>query len=311
MSLYWNISFVIIGIGFLVKGADWLVEGSIGTALRFHVSALFVGLTIVAFGTSSPELAASLTAAAKGGGDIVMGNIIGSNICNVALILGAASLFNPIHITEQSVRHTIPFMIFCSFLLFFVFMTIGFGRITGIVFIALFVIFNIHSFKNDKKNSSTEEYTEADASFYKLSGLIIIGLVLLGGGANLFLRGAVGIAKEFGISEGIIALTLIAIGTSLPELFLSVVAAYRGNSDIVIGNVIGSNISNILLVVGCTSIICPFEVSHDFMTKGFPFLLVSSISMYPIAKKSRVITKSCGIVFLLCYIVYIVFLASG
>jgi len=311
MSLYGNIFFVIIGIGFLVKGADWLVEGSIGTALRFRVSALFVGLTIVAFGTSSPELAASLTAAAKGGGDIVMGNIIGSNICNIALILGTASIFNPIHISEQSIRHTIPFMIFCSFLLLFMFITIGFGRITGIVFIALFVIFNVHSFKNDKNNVSPDEYTETKASLYKLSGLIIIGLVFLGGGANLFLRGAIGIAKELKISEGIIALTLIAIGTSLPELFLSVVASYKGNSDIVIGNVVGSNISNILLVIGCTSIICPFEVSRDFLTKGFPFLLVSSISMYPIAKKNRVITKSCGIVLLLCYIVYVVFLASG
>jgi len=311
MGLYRNIFFVIIGISFLVKGADWLVEGSIGTALRFRVSALFIGLTIVAFGTSSPELAASLTAAASGGGDIVMGNIIGSNICNLLLILGAASLFNPIHVTEQSVRHSIPFMVFCSFLVFFMFMTIGFGRITGIVFITLFVIFNIHSFKNDKKNSDIDEYTETETSLYKLSGLIILGLIFLGGGADLFLRGAIGIAKEFDISEGIIALTLIAIGTSLPELFLSLVASYKGNSDIVIGNVIGSNISNILLVIGCTSIICPFEVSIGFLTNGFPIFLVSSISIYAIAKKSRVISKSYGIVFLICYIVYVFFLALG
>ncbi len=303
--MFWITNSLIIAVGvlLLVKGADWLVDGGVGMAYHFNLTPMFIGLTIVAFGTSSPELAASLTASLHGQGNIVIGNIVGSNICNIGLILGVAAILKPVEIKTQTIKLDIPVMLGASVIFFCIFLLGRFSRLSGMVIIVLFVAFNIYLFRISREPS--EEVEKKEATTAKLLGLTTLGLICLGIGAKIFLHGAVSVARALSISNAVIALTLIALGTSLPELFISGIASYKGKHEIVVGNIVGSNISNILLVVGITAVISPFDVSRYFLYGAFPCMIAFSVLFYVIARKYQVISRLSGVFIIACYFAYI------
>lgn len=265
---------LLIGLVFLIKGADWLVSGASALARRFRIPELVIGLTIVSFGTSAPELVVNSFAAFQNHPDIVLGNIIGSNNFNLFLILGIAGLILPLSVQSTTVWKEIPFSLLAALVLLILAndQWIGHGsdvlsRTDGVILLLFFVIFWIYLFKQVKKERLNPQ-TEPDASHmdkWKMDGLILGGLVLLVIGGKLIVNSAVTIARHYQISEQIIGLTIIAAGTSLPELATSVVAAIRRNNDIAVGNVIGSNIFNIFFILAISSLIRPisFDVSFN------------------------------------------------
>jgi len=263
-----TISLLVAGFILLAKGGDFLVDGSSSIAKHFNVSELVIGLTVVSFGTSAPELLVNIMASFTGSTDIALGNVIGSNICNTLLILGAAGLITPIAVQRGTVWREIPFALFISIILalllnnFFI-TDPGEGSLSrgdGIILLILFALFIYYIYKisvsgNDVGAAGIEEEGIKEAGLFKSVLLILIGLAGLIGGGRLVVTGAVEIATELGVSQALIGLTIVAVGTSLPELFASVMATYRGKPDIAIGNVVGSNIFNILLVLGISSTI--------------------------------------------------------
>ncbi len=259
---------LIIGIALLVKGADWLVDGSSSLAKKLGVSSLVIGLTVVAFGTSMPELVVNIFSAITGKGDVAFGNIVGSSIANILLILGAAGIFMTVKVQHSTTWKEIPFSLLAALaLLSFSASPILngkeaiIGRSEGIVFLLFFCIFLYYVFEMTKKSHETFESLKVHkGSVLKSAGLIILGLAGLYLGGKWTIDGAVFLARLAGVSEYMIGLTIVAIGTSLPELFTSVIAAWKGDSDLAVGNVVGSNIFNIFLVLGITSIITPLSV---------------------------------------------------
>ena len=310
-----------LGLAMLLAGANYLVESSVAIAQRAKLSNFVIGLTIVGIGTSSPELLISLSSALEGHGDISLGNVVGSNICNVLLILGVTALIKPFSIERNTLKRDIPFNIFTSIFmvallaidpLFFGTKGYALSRIDGILFI---LIFSWYMFYTVKANKAQEEYEESASS--SLSGkplwlaisiaAVSLGVLLIGG--DLFLESAVTLAKSWGMSEAVISLTIVAIGTSLPELVTSVIAAVKGNAQLALGNVLGSNIFNILLILGVSSIISPFEIV-GFSTVDFAMLLAVAIMVYISAftlGKMRVIRTE-GFLFVTVYIAYTVYL---
>ncbi|MBN2263831.1 MAG: calcium/sodium antiporter [Prolixibacteraceae bacterium] len=265
---------VIIGFACLIFGANWLVDGASALAKKYKVSDLAIGLTIVAFGTSAPEMVVNLIGSAKGYSDIVFGNIIGSNNFNLFIILGLSGLIYPISVQSSTAWKEIPISLFVAcILLFFVndFIFAGVGtlsRIDGLILLALFFLFLYYVFLQ-MKNDSTLKTEVVEKSNLKIWGLVIIGLAGLIVGGQLVVTNSVNIASELGVSEKIIGLTIVAAGTSLPELLTSVVAALKKNSDIAIGNVIGSNVFNVLLILSLSGIIRPIDYNPNFNTDLF------------------------------------------
>ena len=298
---------IVIGVGFLVKGADWLVDGGAGIALKSGVSHLVVGLTVVAFGTSAPELTASLVAALKGSGDICFGNIVGSNVANIALILGMTALLRPVVVNRALVRWEIPFMIAISALIWYIGFFNKAERIYGIVLLALFVWYVIHCIQSPPAPVGVDD-EKAMRSYTFLSFLVLLGIGGLVIGGRLFVDGAQNISRELGVSEAVIGLTVVSVGTSLPELATSVVAALKGHSDISLGNIIGSNIFNILLVIGTTSTLLPFTISRDrFLTVvGLPFMMGLSVILWPISYSGTRINRIEGGFFFAVFCMYTV-----
>ena len=257
------------GLVVLIAGAEVLVRGAAGLALRMGIPALIVGLTIVAFGTSSPELVVCIKDTLNGSGQLALGAVIGSNICNVLLILGVSGLIAPIAIHRDLFKLDLPVMIFSSFLLAGLLAMGGLTRITGAILLLLLGSYIFLTIRNAKRNAAISKdaalvHEEEDiaehgskAPVWALLIMILLGPVLLSFGADLLLQGGRNIATQFGVSEAVIGLTLVAFGSSLPELATAIVAAIRRNPDIVVGNVIGSNIFNVLCVLGCSSVV-PF-----------------------------------------------------
>ncbi len=298
--------FIVIGAVFLVKGADLLVDGGAGIALKSGVSQLVVGLTVVAFGTSAPELAASLVAAFNGAGDICFGNVVGSNVANIALILGVTALIRPVEVNTSLVRWEMPFLAGISILT----MVIGYfgdaNRLAGAVLLALFIIYLIHCIKSPPVPMEVEDDSAQKSNVF-LTGMVIAGVVGLGLGGWLFVEGAREIARMFGVSEAVIGLTVVALGTSLPELVTSAIAAVKGHSDLCLGNIVGSNIFNILLVIGATASIRPFAISPDRYLElvGMPLMLVLAVILLPLALSGKKISHIEGAVLFAVYIAYI------
>lgn len=261
------LQFFIIVLGFvlLIKGADWLVNGASKLARKHRISDLAIGLTIVAFGTSAPELVVNVIASIQGHQGIVFGNIIGSNNFNLFVILGITGLITPLVVRSSTVWREIPISFLAVFLLFLLSNGLFWGqqtllsRIDGLLLLAMFGLFLFYVSKQLKWDNADQPTTAGDTSDLKLSGLIIAGLLLLVLGGRLVVTGAVAVASRLGISETIIGLTIVAAGTSLPELVTSVVAATKKNIDIAVGNIIGSNIFNIFLILGVSSLIRPVE----------------------------------------------------
>ncbi len=265
-----SIILVLVGFVLLIKGADWMVNGSTSLAKKYKIPDLAIGLTIVAFGTSAPELVVNTVASFEGHSDIVLGNIIGSNNFNLFAILGIVGLIFPIAVQSTTVWKEIPISLVAAivFLLlgngYLIYNDFGLSRMDGMLFLLLFSLFLFYIYKQMKSDSTTSETTTIDASNLKIGSLIILGLVGLVIGGKLIVDNAVSIASTLGVSEKVIGLTIIAAGTSLPELMTSVVAALKKNSDIAIGNIIGSNIFNIFLILGVSSLVRPIEYSSAF-----------------------------------------------
>ncbi|MFC1490401.1 calcium/sodium antiporter [Candidatus Latescibacterota bacterium] len=294
------------GAVLLVKGADMLVDGGVGIALRSGVSPLVVGLTIVAFGTSAPELTVSLTAAFNGSVDLCFGNVVGSNIANIALILGVTALLSPVAVNKNLIKWEIPFMLIISAITLYVGYTRVAGLIIGILFLSLFAYYIFHCFKSNTETPEVDE-NKSHKSYTVLIFMVLVGIIGLALGGKLFVDGAKKIATLLGVSEAVIALTVVAFGTSLPELFTSVIASFRKQSDISLGNIVGSNIFNILLVLGATATIRPFEISTDpYMDYvGLPFMMIAAFLLVPFALAGRTISRIEGAVFLILYCISI------
>lgn len=283
MELASAIGLLIVGFVVLIKGADFLVDGASAIAKRFNISDMIIGLTIVSFGTSAPELVISIGAAMKGESALVMGNVLGSNIYNICLILGAAGLIYPLTVQTATVRKELPFSLFIVVLLFVLANdTMIFGstenlisHIDGIILLIFFggFLYYIYNSAKSSKGSLIEEEIQ-HMPFPKSALLVVGGLVGLIWGGDLVVTNAKFLAEKLGMTERIIGLTVIAIGTSLPEFATSVVAALKKNSDIAIGNVVGSNIFNILLVLGCSATVSPKITSFDIASNFDIYFLI-------------------------------------
>lgn len=261
---------LVLGLIVLIKGADWLVDGAGGLARRFRISELAIGLTIVAFGTSAPELVVNTYAAFQGHEDIVFGNVIGSNNFNLFIILGVAGLITPLTVQSSTVSKEIPVSLGAAILLYFLANAFPgsdtplLAQIDGAILLVLFVLFLYYVYRQLKTVPDSQSTTEKSVSNRRVWGFIIIGLAGLLLGGRLVVSNAVVIAESLGISQKVIGLTIVAAGTSLPELATSVVAAFKKNIDIAVGNIIGSNIFNIFFILGCSASIRPLHYDPAF-----------------------------------------------
>lgn len=307
------------GFYLLIKGADILVEGASSLAKRLKVSDLVIGLTIVALGTSAPELAVNISASYKGQTGIAISNVLGSNIANILLILGVSSIIRNVTVKENTVWKEIPFSLLAAIIVFLQANDVFFGagtknqisRNDGLEMLAFFIIFLYYIFSIAKEeNIFEDEIPKLQLSLGKSIIYIIIGLILLPLGSDWVVNGAVRVAKFFGISEAYIGLTIVAIGTSLPEMATSIVAAYKKNSDISIGNVVGSNIFNVFLILGISSVIRPLEFSTKNNVDVVMTVLATLILIFSLfVGKKHEVERSQGILFLLIYIIYLIFRA--
>ena len=308
-------SILIIGFAVLIKGADWLVKGGSSIAKRFGISSIVIGLTIVAFGTSAPELLVNVMASINGSSEIVVGNVLGSNIANTLLILGVAAIILPLAIRRGTVLIQVPLSLLAVVVLGVVANDIlidgGIGnfitRIDGIIMLLFFAIFIYYTFSIAKVKGEPEEVLKY--SFSKSIFLILGGMIGLGFGGHFVVSSAVNIAKLFNVSESLIALTIISIGTSLPELATSVIAALKKNPDIAVGNVIGSNIFNIFWVLGFSAVIRPVVfipvLNFDVL---FVIFITILLFVYMFVGKRNVIEKWQGASLATLYVTYIVYL---
>lgn len=303
-----------IGLIILLAGAEFLVSSSSKVAFRFGLSPVLIGITIVAFATSAPEIAVSVDAALAGESTMAIGNVLGSNVANILLILGLSALLSPVLISKRIIRLDIPIMIGITLLVYVLSLDQLISTLDGIILLIVFTAFMIFQIKQAKKEKLLEKNKPDNEIIHKSLWVQIIwfllGLALLVGGANLLVDNGVIIARTWGLSELVIGLTIIAIGTSLPEVATSVLAAYRGEQDLSVGNVIGSNIFNLLLVLGLSSIISStgIEVPRSSLVFDFPFLIAVSIACIPIFFTGFEIARWEGGVFIGYYIAYLSYL---
>jgi len=297
------------GLIFLITGGDILLKGSVSLAGHLKISKLVVGVVIVSLGTSAPELFVSVKAALSGHPDIAIGNVIGSNISNIALILGFTALLIPIHVKKKSISFDWSVMMFGSVLLLIFILNLKLQFFEGLIFVVLIIAYIFKSIyfsrKENKKSNATNEIPKYN--IYISIIFVIVAFVGLVIGANLLVRGGVGIARDFGVSERVISVSIIAFGTSLPELATSIVAATRKEIDIFIGNIIGSNIFNLLAILGITSMLKTINVNPLILKFDIYYLLFVSILLllFMIPLNKGVITRWKGLIFILVYCLYI------
>ena len=302
------VQILLLAVGFfmLVKGADWFVDGSAGIAKKLGIPQLVIGLTIVAMGTSAPEAAVSINASLKANSGIAIGNVVGSNILNILIILGISALLSTIAIQKSTMRYEMPYMIFVTIILIVLGMTGSYvTRMEGVILWILFLAYLAYLFYLAK--SGIEEESVEDRSTLKLLLYMIGGGVIVVWGSDITVDSATAIAQMIGLSERFIGLTIVALGTSLPELVTSVVAAKKGNADIAIGNIVGSNIFNILFVIGTAALISPVLYDPAFLFDGI-IAVLAGVLLWVSVLKTKSLRKPWGIVFLLCYGAYLVYL---
>ncbi len=301
---------LLAGLALLIYGADLLVKGASRIAAGFGISPLVIGLTVVAFGTSSPEMAISVSSAWKGEADIAVGNVVGSNIFNVLFILGVSALITPLLVSKQLVKIDVPLMIGASVAAFLLSMDGSIVFWEGAVLFAGIIGYCILAIRVGKASGETGEAVEGSERTWVNLGLIAVGLVLLVLGSRWLVGAAVEIATAMGVSELVIGLTIIAAGTSLPEVATSVTAAIRGQRDIAVGNVVGSNIFNILAVLGLTAMVAPggLTVSQAAINFDFPVMLAVAVACLPIFFVGYTIQRWEGALFLFYYVAYTAFL---
>lgn len=308
-----GIQLALLAVGFvlLVKGADWFVDGASKVAERFGIPQLVIGLTIVAIGTSLPEAAVSVSAALKGSAEITIGNVLGSNIMNVLLILGVTSVITPIAVQRSTVRYEIPFVIVVSVIL----MEIGYkdntvGRVDGLILWGLLICYMIYLLLIARKGEGTQEQNEEEDKpmpVWKMILLIVAGALMIVLGSDVAVDAATALARIFGMSERLIGLTIVAFGTSLPELVTSATAAVKGKADIAVGNIVGSNVFNILFVVGTSALITPVAYSGNFFVDSIMCIATAALLWVLVVKNKR-LGRAGGACMLACYAAYFVYL---
>ena len=319
---HFSMTFILLILGFilLVVGAELLVRGASRLAVIVRISPLVIGLTVVAFGTSSPELAVSLKAAFANSSDISLGNVVGSNIFNILFVLGISSLFLPLFVSQQLVRLDVPLMIIASVLVLILGLDGNIGRVDGLLLftgIIAYIVFLIKKSRKEKTEIVEEYKLEYGDNIIKpkrkipmFIGSIVAGLVLLVLGSHLLVDSSVIIARYFNVSKLLIGLTIIAVGTSLPELATSVIATLKGERDIAVGNVIGSNIFNLLAILGLAGLLSPngINVSETALSFDLPFMIAVAVACLPIFFTGYIISRWEGGLFLAYYFVYIIYL---
>ncbi|MCB1665621.1 MAG: calcium/sodium antiporter [Pseudomonadales bacterium] len=308
LTLVWFVT----GLLILMGGAESLVRGSSALALRLGVTPLVIGLTVVAFGTSSPELAVSIESALKGSSSIALGNVIGSNVANIGLILGVTAMIRPMKVQPSLLKEQIPLMIVMSFIIWFMASDGHIGFFDGIVLTLALSGFLYHSYRICKDKGEEDGDLPDDVMTLKdktwfCALLIVLGLAGLIGGGMLFVNSAVEIARLFEVDEAIIGLTIVAIGTSMPELATSVVAAIRKQSDIAIGNIVGSNIFNLLAILGIASLIRPLS-SAGIRHGDYLVMIAFAVILLPMAWSGRTLSRPEGTVLLLGYLAYMAYI---
>jgi cation:H+ antiporter len=300
-----NAILAVVGLALLCFGGNWLVSGGVNIAKKFRISNLVIGMTIVAYGTSTPELAASVAAAGEHSA-IILGNIVGSNIANVGMVIGIAAILVPLAVRKSVLKKEIPIMLGVSVLLVLISIDGEISQYDGILLLGGLGVFAIYTFKDviKQRNDNFEKTDQNKKNIYlKSIGLIGLGIGLLYIGAILTVDNAVILAKEFGLSEKIIGLTVIAIGTSLPELITSIIAIRKGHTDIGIGNIIGSNIYNILMIMGVGATLGGVIISPDVYV-DYAIMILFSLSLL-IALKTGIINRAMGIYLAIGYVVYL------
>jgi cation:H+ antiporter len=297
---------LLIGLILLCIGSSLLVEGSASTAVMFAVRPVIVGLTIVSFATSAPELLVSLVAAVKGSGGISLGNILGSNVINIALVLGISAIIKPVSIKNQIIKIEIPYMILISCIFWLLCMDSYIGHTDGFILIALLIVFLIYGVTTAKEKGDTSKSVQPSLShILKNAVFIILGIIMLAYGANFVVTEAINIAQKIGLSQTFIGISVVALGTSLPELATSAVAAARGESDISVGNVVGSNLFNICLVMGVVGVFNPMSIDKNLHYFQFPCMIFICFVLGYVAFINQGIGKKMGSLFVLLFFVYI------
>ena len=313
MNIVWAVLLLVGGLVILAKSAELLVTGAVSLAKWLGVSPLIIGLTIVAMGTSAPEVAASIAAVAKGMGDVAIGNVYGSNIANLALVGGLAALIRPLMVRGRILQREMPVMLAVALLLWPVLHNLSISRAESILLLALFIMLILATVylarKEEHKSIRTQEHESIRVQKSVL--FIVIGLAGLTLGAKMTVDGAVFIGRKAGLSEAVIGLTIIAVGTSLPELMTCVVAAVKGHHDISIGNLVGSNVFNTLLVVGTAGVIRPFTIGARLAGVDYWVMIVVSAGFMVMALIGRrVIGRAAGALLLSGYVAYVVYLLA-
>ena len=306
-----NIIWMIAGIALVLWGADRLTDGAVAIAERMHISQMVIGLTIVAMGTSMPEFFVSFMSALKDTPDMAVGNVVGSNIFNTLLIVGCAALVTPIMILPATVKKDIPFAMVASVALLLMCLDGNISRIDAVVLLVLFAVFMYITLKGAKENEQSMQQTSAKGGKPFMSVVwIFVGLVCLVFGSNLFVDAATVIARQLGVSDAVIGLTIIAGGTSFPELATSVVSARKGQSGIAIGNVLGSNVFNILLILGITGVMSPMTL-QGITTVDLTMLVVSMVMLWLFSFTKYTLARWEGAVLTIVFIGYMSYLVMG
>lgn len=319
-SMPLNIVLLVIGVIIVLKGADWLTDGAVSVASRAGVSQMVIGLTIVAMGTSMPELCVSLVSAIKGTSDLAVGNVVGSNIFNTLLIVGCSAMVAPVVVRRQTVRKDFPFAVAASALMLIFALDNDISRADSLCLLVGFAIFLFVTLRGAKAGSSDDGAQGAEAignnesSAHKAErGIMVSALMIAAGlacliiGSNVFVENATFLAKRLGVSDAVIGLTIVAGGTSLPELATSVVAAKKGNSGIAIGNVLGSNVFNILMIIGVTGIVCPMRIA-GITPVDLAMMLASMLLIWLFARSKYTVERWEGAVLTAIFIAYISYL---
>ena len=342
-SMAINIVLLVLGVIIVLKGADWLTDGAVNIATRFGVSQMVIGLTIVAMGTSMPEFCVSMVSALKGTPDLAVGNVVGSNTLNTLLIVGCSGLVAPIMVKRSSVKRDIPFAVVASLLLLLFCLDGAIGRVDAAVLFAGFCLFMFVTLKYAKtteehaatvatsgaamataavastsvseaptsqspaSEASTSQPSAPEASMLKAVVMLVVGLLCLIAGSNMFVDNASFVASSLGVSDAVIGLTIVAGGTSLPELATSMVSAKKGNSDIAIGNVIGSNVFNILMIIGITGLVKPMHIA-GITTLDLIMMLASMLLMWFFCRTTYKVKRWEGAVLTIVYLAYLTWL---
>lgn len=303
-SIYVSSLALISGLAILVAGGEALVSGAVKLASRLGMSALLIGITVVAFGTSMPEFFVSLSASLQGNPDIMLGNVIGSNIANVGLILGICAMIRPIGALFSSFKRELYLVIAASLAIVAVTWYGFFSRIFGGIFVAALVMFTYYSYKIGTSCVLEDDLEGSQAPYRRIVPLCIGGLAGLSAGSNLFISGAVDVARFFGVSNLVIGLTMAAVGTSLPELASSISAIRRGETDLLLGNIIGSNLFNLLMVLGGIALIKPFPLQRELLYRDLPVMTLFSLVLLPLLYYGNKIGRFYGFMLFAAYCTY-------